>query len=149
MRSTLLGFLATGAFALAAATAAQAQQSGTAAQPIFDTGKNEYQAHCAVCHGAGGEGDGPYSGFLTTTIPNLTTLTKRNGGVFPVVKVYETIDGRERVPAHGPSDMPIWGPRYSAEIGEGLYDDLRVNRAAYTRARVLLLTEYISRLQVK
>lgn len=149
MRSTLLGVVAIGAFALGAATVAQAQQTGAAKQPIFDTGKNEYEAHCAVCHGARGEGNGPYAPYLTSAVPNLSTLAKRNGGVFPVVRVYETIDGRQRVPAHGPTDMPIWGPRYSAEIGEGLYDDIRVNREAYTRARVLLLTEYISRLQAQ
>jgi mono/diheme cytochrome c family protein len=148
MHSILFRVFAIGVFAVGAATMAHAQQSGTAGQR-FDTGKYEYEAHCAVCHGLSGEGDGPYAGFLSKTIPNLTTLSKRNGGIFPVVRVYETIDGRQEIQAHGPRDMPIWGPYYSAQIGEGLYDDIRVNREAFLRARVLALTEYISRLQAK
>jgi len=135
-------------FAVGAATMAHAQQGGAAAQAI-DTGKIEYQAHCAVCHGSSGQGDGPYSGFLTRTIPDLTTLSRRNGGVFPVVRVYETIDGRQQLEAHGPRNMPIWGPRYSAEVDEGMYEDARINREAFVRARILLLTEYIYRLQAK
>ncbi len=149
MRPIGLAVLAAGTLAFGFVTAGHAQQGGATTQPIYDTGKKEYEAHCAVCHGATGEGNGPYAPYLTSAPANLTTLAKRNGGVFPVVRVYETIDGRERVPAHGPTDMPVWGPRYSAEIGEGLYDDIRVNRAAYTRARILLLTEYIARLQAK
>ncbi len=121
---------------------------------VYDAGKLEYQAHCAVCHGSTGQGNGPFSQALKSSVPSLATLAERNGGVFPVVRVYGMIDGREQVAGHGPSDMPIWGDRYSSQIGqgpfvEGMYEDIRGSREALIRTRILLLTEYISRLQEK
>ena len=132
-------------------TSVQAQQKSV---NVSDAGKLEYQAHCAVCHGLTGQGDGPFSQTLKSGAPSLTTLAKRNGGVFPVVRVYGMIDGREQVAGHGPSDMPIWGDRYSLQVGqgpfvEGMHEDIRGSREALVRTRILLLTEYISRLQEK
>jgi mono/diheme cytochrome c family protein len=149
----LLSLLTAIVFMISTATIAHAQQTRPS-PTVFDAGKMEYEAHCAVCHGATGEGNGPFSPFLNSAIPNLTTLAQRNGGVFPVVRVYGVIDGREQVAGHGPSDMPIWGPRYSSQVGqgffgEGMYDDIRESREALIRTRILLLAEYISRLQAR
>jgi mono/diheme cytochrome c family protein len=104
--------------------------------------KYEYETHCAVCHGSTGAGDGPYSKLLTKTIPDLTTLSKTNGGVFPFVRMYEIIDGRQAALAHGTKEMPIWGPRYTSEAGERLYDDYRADPEVFVRARILALIEY-------
>jgi hypothetical protein len=60
----------------------------------------------AACNGSSGAGEGPYARFLSVTIPSLTTLSKRNGVVFPYSQVYEK---RLVLPAHGTRDMPIWG----------------------------------------
>ena len=49
-----------------------------------DVGKREYQANCANCHGVGGKGDGPIADLLTKKATDLTTLAKKNGGVFPI-----------------------------------------------------------------
>jgi len=118
-----------------------------------DFGAMEYKSNCAACHGLTGKGDGPYNAFLIThSAPDLTTLAKRNEGVFPFQRVYEVIDGRQTVPAHGTRDMPIWGAQYNADAsyyyrwGElpGRYDT-----EAFVRTRILALVDYISRLQVK
>jgi hypothetical protein len=55
------------------------------------------------------KGDGPFVQLLKsgTVVPNLTELSKKNNGVFPFARVFETIDGMVLVMAHGPTDMPI------------------------------------------
>jgi len=115
-----------------------------------DFGKVEYEWSCAICHGLKGKGDGPYAdiGMLNTRVSDLTTLSKRNNGVFPVQRVYEVIDGTEALKAHGTRDMPIWGPVYRAEVVKE-YFDVPFNPEAYVRAHILALIEYISRLQAK
>jgi mono/diheme cytochrome c family protein len=140
-----------GAIAVGAATMAHAQQSGLAAQN-FDRGKYEYGAHCAMCHGLSGKGDGPFAQQLKsgTVMPNLTELSKKNNGAFPFMRVYETIDGTNSITAHGTLEMPVWGPQYKGEIiGETAYNDCRFDVQAFVRARILALTEYVYRLQAK
>ena len=80
--------------------------------------------------------------------PNLTTLSKRNKGVFPLQRVYEVIDGTEVLKAHGTREMPIWGTVYRAEVEEA-YFDVPFNPEGYVRAHILALIDYISRLQAK
>ena len=111
----------------------------------IDLGKQEYQENCAVCHAANGKGGGPYVEFLRKSPPDLTQLTKSNGGVFPVNRMYETIEGAN-VPGHGSRDMPIWGMDYRIKAGE-YYMDMPYNPEPYVRARILTLIEYINRLQ--
>ena len=53
------------------------------AQPKTDPGKQEYEWHCATCHGVNGTGNGELRRFLTTAPTDLTTISKRNGGAFP------------------------------------------------------------------
>src|SRR5271169_3482707 len=108
MPSKLVEALTIGAIVIGAITMAHAQQSGSEVQGI-DVGKIEYDAHCAGCHGATGKGDGTYLQLLRsgTAMPNLTELSKSNGGVFPFTRVYGTIAGSVKVRAHGPSGMPI------------------------------------------
>ena len=136
-----------GAIAVGAATMAHAQQSGSEAQSV-DVGKYEYDAHCAECHGLSGKGDGPYLQVLRsgTVMPNLTELSKSNGGVFPFTRVYGTIAGSVKVRAHGPSDMPIWGRAYMLQSQNlnPLYDP-----QYFAIAKILAVTEYVYRLQAK
>jgi mono/diheme cytochrome c family protein len=115
----------------------------------FDFGKREYESNCAVCHGRSGKGDGPYTAVLVTKIADLTTLSKRNNGVFPFARVAEIIDGRETVKAHGPRDMPIWGRDYYLREAQEAYMDVPYEPEAYVRTRILALTEYVHRLQAK
>ncbi len=112
-----------------------------------DIGQQEYDANCAVCHGATGEGDGAFAALLKTPVPSLRVLSKNNGGVFPFKRVYQAIDGRE-LAAHGSREMPIWGDAYDAEAiakhGQ-YYGELYAD--GLIRARILALIAYINTLQ--
>jgi mono/diheme cytochrome c family protein len=119
----------------------------SAQQKQIDVGKREYDANCAVCHGPAGRGDGPYAG-LPFGVPDITQLARRNGGVFPFQRVYETIDGTLLVKAHGTRDMPIWGRDYQARADE-YYVDVPYSPEFYVRTRILALAEYVYRLQAK
>ncbi len=116
------------------------------AQSKPDMGKREYEAKCAVCHGKDGKGAGPYADQLKRSPPDLTTLAQRNGGVFPVSRTYEAIEGAGK--GHGPRDMPVWGLDYTAQATETL-PDLPYNQALYVRTRIMALLEYLNQLQLK
>lgn len=112
-----------------------------------DRGKKEYEAKCAICHGPAGKGDGPYREFISK-IPDLTVLAKNNKGVFPINRVFEMIDGRQAIKAHGTRDMPIWGREYSIAAAEQ-HRDVDYDQDAIVRARILTLVEYLYRIQAK
>jgi len=82
--------------------------TGALGQGKVDLGKREYEASCASCHGLKGTGDGPSVQYLTRKPTDLTRLAKANGGVLPVSRLYEAIDGSLTVPGHGTREMPIW-----------------------------------------
>jgi mono/diheme cytochrome c family protein len=117
------------------------------AQGKPDFGKREFDANCASCHGVSGKGGGPIADLLKRSPTDLTTMQKRNAGIFPMARVYDIIEGTG-VPEHGTRDMPIWGREYSIKAAE-YYMDVPYNQEAYVRARILALAEYLSRLQVK
>ena len=73
-------------------------------------------------------------------------MSKQNGGIFPISRVYDSIVG-DSVQAHGSRDMPVWGQLYRLRAGEH-YVDTYYDPEAYVRVRVLALVEYLSRLQV-
>ncbi|WP_227446663.1 cytochrome c [Cognatishimia sp. F0-27] len=79
----------------------------TAQEP--SEGEALFERHCASCHGAAAEGDGPLSGALLITPPDLTALSARNDGIFPMQRVIERIDGQDPLASHG-SPMPVFGP---------------------------------------
>ncbi len=111
-------------------------------------GEAEYMNSCAQCHGPAGKGDGVISGYLNSKLPDLTQVQKNNGGVFPVSKIYATIDGQAAGGAHGSSDMPAWGLRYSRAAPRtlGFYYG-PADEEAFIRSRILALVEFISSLQ--
>lgn len=111
-----------------------------------DIGKTEYEQSCATCHGMDGKGRGSISQTFQLTVPDITTMTRRNAGRFPVARVYAVIDGREEVKAHGTRDMPIWGKYYSLS-SEPRFDDYAYNPEVAVRARILALIDYLHRLQ--
>ena len=122
--------------------------SAAVAQPNKDNvGRREYFSSCAICHGEDGKGNGRLfeTGFLARKPSNLTTLAARNGGVFPVQRIYMMIDGREAIAAHGTRDMPVWGTEYMAE---GMHGSVGlVDPEAYARARILALIDYLASVQ--
>jgi mono/diheme cytochrome c family protein len=114
----------------------------------IDLGKQEYLNSCAVCHGADGKAQTQALDILKVAPPDLRLLAKKNGGVFPMARIYEVIDGRLVMKGHGTRDMPIWGQRYIAEAAPS-YDDYAYNAEVSARARILGLIDYIYRLQEK
>jgi hypothetical protein len=93
----------------------------------------------ASCHGLGGKGGGPAAPELKTTPPDLTQLSKGNGGKFPSAMVSSVIRGDQVLLAHGSREMPIWGEAFR-----------NVNRdETLAKIKVRNLTLYIESIQQK
>ncbi len=115
-----------------------------------DIGKLEYDSHCAACHGLTGKGDdSALKGELVKSIPDLTVLSKKNNGVFPFNTVYQIIDGRTEIKSHGSREMPIWGLAFKSEASPYFEKISPYDNSAIVRSRILALTEYLHRIQVK
>jgi mono/diheme cytochrome c family protein len=91
-----------------------------------DSGAAMYNAYCAACHGVRGEGNGPAAPALKAPPPNLRTLAQRNKGTFPSAQVQSVLKFGIAYPAHGSSDMPVWGPTLRALSGDGDIVTLRI-----------------------
>ncbi len=117
-------YLFVGAVVLLSSPAAQGQARSSVAQtpvpqvrlapctPIPSVeGRDNFSAYCAVCHGADARGGGPAAPAMKAPVPDLTTLAMRNGGKFdlPAVEYIVRGTGKIATPAHGTTDMPIWG----------------------------------------
>jgi mono/diheme cytochrome c family protein len=116
-----------------------------------DLGKREFDNNCASCHGVDGKGNGPMGEFLRRSAPDLTQLAKKNGGVLPMGRMYDVIEGAGvPVPSHGVRDMPVWGREYRIEEAQNLMEARgNYDAAALVRGRILMLLEYINRIQVR
>lgn len=95
---------------LAVPGATQIRPSESPVRPL--KGEQVFRNYCSACHGSDGYGNGPVSSALKSPAPNLTRLSERNGGSFPIIHVRNTISfgSDELIPAHGSRQMPIWGP---------------------------------------
>lgn len=84
-----------------------------------------YSEFCASCHGVSGKGDGPAAKGLARAPADLTTLSARNGGTFPLMYVMSTIDGYSRAKT-GHLTMPEFGvmledqPMVLVDAGDGI-----------------------------
>jgi len=116
----------------------------------IDEGRFEFNWACATCHGADGKGKGPLSSALTVPPADLTILAKKNNGAFPLTQVYEVIDGRKVIEAHGARQMPIWGAFISKELypSDKLVDP-SYDPEAVVRKRILSIIDYLIRIQEK
>ena len=108
----------------------------------------EFRNSCAHCHGVDGKGAGFLIRLFKGVDPgDLTQLTKNNEGEFPLDRIFQTIDGRDEVAAHGEREMPVWGDRYMEqymyEYEPAQSNELRV------RSQVLELMYYIQSIQEK
>jgi mono/diheme cytochrome c family protein len=131
------------AFVLALVCAPLVFGQRPADQPPGDTiesGRETYLFHCASCHGRDGGGNGPVAPALKTRPPDLTTVARRRGGKFPEMEMIALVTGKGRVtPAHGSSDMPVWGPLFRELNPFDSRVDVRLNR----------LIGYLESIQVK
>lgn len=84
--------------------------------PLIDSiqGKDLFKSYCASCHGLDAKGKGPMAASLKVAPADLTRISIRNRGVFPLARIQKVIAGEE-LPAsgHGSSQMPVWGPIFS------------------------------------
>jgi mono/diheme cytochrome c family protein len=102
-------------------------------------GPDLFHAYCSPCHGTDGTGNGPVAPALNTKVPDLTTLAKRHGGVFPSEHVRKVISGDDAVLAHGSREMPIWGE---------IFHQVERDRD-YGHVRLTNVTKYVESIQVK
>ena len=79
-----------------------------------ETGREYFASYCAACHGQDATGNGPMAEIVAIRTPDLTGLSARNGGTFPVAEVAAQIDGRNPVLAHG-GQMPLFGDFFDGE----------------------------------
>jgi mono/diheme cytochrome c family protein len=134
-------FVVAGALMLIQTASAGAQGVQGNFGPIAD----EFRNSCASCHGMDGKG----AGFLTRLFKginpgDLTQIAKNNAGVFPIDEVFQVIDGREKVAAHGSREMPVWGDRYMPRCRDECDPD---EERMHVRARVLELVYYLQSIQ--
>ncbi|MGB8476919.1 MAG: cytochrome c [Candidatus Acidiferrum sp.] len=131
-------------FSAAFLTTAQDKQKTLQRAPIKQTspasGKEMFKAYCAACHGADAKGDGPAAADLKTRPADLTTLTKRHDGKFPTDYVSNVLRNGAKAPAHGSSEMPIWGPLFASVSGRD---------PAVVNMRIANLVRYLKSLQSK
>ena len=104
------------------------------------SGKAMFTSYCAACHGPSGKGDGPAASEMKTAPTDLTQLAKKNDGKFPTDHVRSILEFGAKAPAHGSSDMPVWGTLLHA---------LDQNDPVKTNLRIQNLVDYIKSLQAK
>lgn len=123
------------------------QTSAASAAPIVPSGASFsssspgaelYAQHCVACHGNDLKGTGP-APYPYRAAPDLTTLARRHGGNFPGSYVSKVLREGVVLPAHGPAEMPIWGPDFTMDrLGN-----------AQAALRISNLTNYIQSMQEK
>ena len=150
MKRSWLGAAALGTGLIVFPMSSYAQATNAGKNVPIDIGKQEYHDSCAACHGASGKGNGPLAAILKPKVPDLTILQKNNHGVFPFARVYEVIDGRREVAAHGPRDMPVWGESFGIEAAESSAGyAVPEELSSFARGRIIACIGYIYGLQEK
>jgi mono/diheme cytochrome c family protein len=105
-------------------------------------GKRDFGELCAQCHGPNGTGEGRT--LTEANSPDLTLLSRNNGGKFPLEHVYRIVDGREMTESHRRAAMPFWGQALQKPGQENTPES-----DAEVKARILDIVEYIRAIQKK
>ena len=109
-----------------------------------NSGKSDYLLFCAACHGRSGNGDGSLAPALKTPPADLTSLSAKNGGVFPYNEIVKIIDGRQMIASHGIREMPVWGWQFRQEATE---NKVPLPAELEVKNRISNLANYIAALQ--
>lgn len=104
----------------AVVTTARPSPQGIGDEPAraaaLTAGRDTFFQFCAPCHGPDGKGGGPVAMSLLAKPPDLTQVSKRYGGKFPLDTLEQmlTLVTRLQASAHGSEQMPIWGRMFRA-----------------------------------
>jgi cytochrome c peroxidase len=106
-------------------------------------GRRLFVEHCAACHGVNGLGDGPVSARLTTPPPDLTRISERRNGVWPMLEVMRIIDGYAQR-TNPRAEMPV-----ISDFLEGKLVKFDTGNGQTTRApaNLLAMVRYLERIQ--
>lgn len=74
-----------------------------------EEGRTLFLTHCASCHGEDGKGKGSVAAVLKVPPSDLTQISKRRDGQFPIDEVRNIISGLKLEGVHGSRSMPVWG----------------------------------------
>ncbi len=107
-----------------------------------EQGRFLYEVYCLNCHGENATGDGPTAKVLSVPPADLTGIVIRNDGKFPTDEMRRIIDGRDRKPGHGRSQMPIWGLAFQ-QVGTD------VDQEAEVSLKIDQLLAYLESIQKK
>jgi len=108
----------------------------TAPNTPSDDGALMFKTYCASCHGLSGKGDGPAAAALKNKPTDMTLLARNHGGTMSGKDFEDKLGGSGMSPAHGSSEMPVWGTVFR-------------NLPGNDKLRVFNLRAYVETLQVK
>ncbi len=121
---------------------AQAEAAGDgAAMQGIGKGRVSYRLYCRSCHGDSGKGDGSVADLLEVRPADLTKISTRRDGEFPVEEILQIVDGRTDVRGHGSKEMPIWGDSF--KVTEETRDETVVEK------KITQLVYYLKSIQVE
>jgi mono/diheme cytochrome c family protein len=109
---------------------AVAEEKKAASEATLKAGGETFMRYCALCHGLDGTGLGPLSDALQKAPPDLTLISKRNGGTFPTEKIKNIIE-HGGMASHGMMAMLAWGKVFNEEMGKDRQGEVINNLAAY------------------
>lgn len=109
-----------------------------------DAGSETFKHKCASCHGENAKGKDVENTNIGTDVPDLTMISKRNDGQFPLSRIYAVIDGREVLEQHGTRAMPTWGNLF---LSDTIWDGCSQVDEQIVRGRILELILYLEDIQ--
>ncbi len=115
---------------------------------LASKGRVTFRTYCASCHGREADGSGNIAQYLTVKPADLTRISERRDGEFPLEWVRTVIDGREPVKGHGSGEMPVWGDVFQSSVStaEAALDETGEERA---ERKVRELAYYLRSIQVE
>ncbi len=108
------------------------------------TGSETFKLKCASCHGEDAKGKKAKDIDINLNAPDLTMISKRNNGQFPVSRIYAIIDGREVLREHGTRSMPTWGDLF---LTDTIWEGCSQVDEQIVRGRIMELILYLDSIQ--
>lgn len=107
------------------------------------TGESLFLENCISCHGVTGHGDGPNAKGLGIAPADLTKISARRGGVWPMLEMMSILDGysRNTLPRE---DMPVFENFLDNEMVEF---DTGNGEEVLVPSKLIEIVEYLETLQ--